>query len=80
MEKIRLAVTEIWVPQVWQPPARPPARPDHDYNTPPARRAEGLKMADHNGDKLLTMHTYFLHEGLYLDAPLVGLQVDTAKH
>ena len=24
MEKIRQAVTEIWVPQVWQPPARPP--------------------------------------------------------
>ena len=32
MEKIRQAVTEIWVPQVWQPPARPPARP------PEARR------------------------------------------
>ena len=27
MEKIRQAVTEIWVPQVWQPPAQPPARP-----------------------------------------------------
>ena len=26
MEKIRRAVTEICVPQVWQPPARPPAR------------------------------------------------------
>ena len=26
MEKIPQAVTEIWVPQVWQPPARPPAR------------------------------------------------------
>ena len=26
MEKIRQAVTEIWVPQVWQPPVRPPAR------------------------------------------------------
>ena len=26
-EKIHQAVTEIWVPQVWQPPARPPARP-----------------------------------------------------
>ena len=26
MEKIRQAVTKIWVPQVWQPPARPPAR------------------------------------------------------
>ena len=26
MEKIHQAVTEIWVPQVWQPPARPPAR------------------------------------------------------
>ena len=24
IEKICLAVTEIWVPQVWQPPARPP--------------------------------------------------------
>ena len=26
MEKIRQAVTKIWVPQVWQPPARPPGR------------------------------------------------------
>ena len=26
MRKIHQAVTEIWVPQVWQPPARPPAR------------------------------------------------------
>ena len=26
MEKIHQAVTEIWVPQVWQPPARLPAR------------------------------------------------------
>ena len=26
MEKIHQAVTEIWVPQLWQPPARPPAR------------------------------------------------------
>ena len=25
------------------PPSRPPARPDRDDNTPPARRAEGLK-------------------------------------
>ena len=41
IEKIRQAVTEIWVPQVWQPPAQPPARPDRDDNTPPARRAEG---------------------------------------
>ena len=35
--KIHQAVTEIWVPQVWQPP---PARPDRDDNTPPARRAD----------------------------------------
>ena len=27
IEKIHQAVTEIWVPQVWQPPARPPTRP-----------------------------------------------------
>ena len=27
MEKIHQAVTEIWVPQVWQPPARPAGRP-----------------------------------------------------
>ena len=26
MEKIHQAVTEIWIPQVWQPAARPPAR------------------------------------------------------
>ena len=34
MEKIHQAVTEIWVPQVWQPPARPPTRPPA---RPPAR-------------------------------------------
>ena len=34
MEKIHQEVTEIWVPQVWQPPARPPARPP---THPPAR-------------------------------------------
>ena len=48
MDKIGQAVTEIWVPQVWQPPARPPthppASPDRDDNTPPARRAEGWKL------------------------------------
>ena len=27
MEKIHQEVTEIWVPQVWQPPAQPPTRP-----------------------------------------------------
>ena len=36
-EKIRQAVTEIWVPQIWQlpgwPPARPLMRPDCDNNT-----------------------------------------------
>ena len=37
MVKIRQAVTEICVPQVWQLPARP----DRDDNTPPARRAQG---------------------------------------
>ena len=31
MEKIGQGVTEIWVPKVWQPPARP----DRDDNTPP---------------------------------------------
>ena len=39
MEKIQQAVTEIWVPQVWQPPARPllthwsyvPFAPSHRY-------------------------------------------------
>ena len=33
-EKIHQAVTEIWVPQVWQLPAQPPARPPV---RPPAR-------------------------------------------
>ena len=35
-EKIRQAVSQIWVPQVWQPPACPPAR---------TMRAEGYKLA-----------------------------------
>ena len=41
MKKIPQAVTETWVCQVWQPPSSPPACPDCDENTPPARRAEG---------------------------------------
>ena len=36
MEKIRQAVTEIWVPQVWQPPARPPARPPEPWRQYPS--------------------------------------------
>ena len=31
IEKIRQAVTEIWVPQVWQPPAQPPAHPPRPW-------------------------------------------------
>ena len=34
MEKIHQAVTEIWVPQVWQPPARPPG-PWRQYPSSP---------------------------------------------
>ena len=34
MEKIRRAFTEIWVPQVWQPPARPPG-PWRQYPSSP---------------------------------------------
>ena len=34
MEKIRQVVTEIWVPQVWQPPARPP-EPWRQYPSSP---------------------------------------------
>ena len=41
MEKIHQAITEIWVPRVWQPPFRPPAHLDRDDNTSPARMAEG---------------------------------------
>ena len=37
IDKIHRPVAEIKVPQIWQPPARP----DHDDYTPPARRAEG---------------------------------------
>ena len=36
MEKIRQAVTEIWVPQVWQPPARPPGRPPEPWRQYPS--------------------------------------------
>ena len=41
MEKIRQAVTEIWVPQVWQPPARPPG-PWRQYPSSP--EGWGVKM------------------------------------
>ena len=36
MEKIRQAVTEIWVPQVWQPPARPPTHPPEPWRQYPS--------------------------------------------
>ena len=43
MEKIRQAVTEIWVPQVWQPPARPPG-PWRQYPSSP--EGWGVKRCD----------------------------------
>ena len=45
MEKIHQAVTEIWVPQVWQPPARPPARPPGPWRQyPSSPEGWGVKM------------------------------------
>ena len=45
MEKIRQAVTEIWVPQVWQPPARPPARPPEPWRQyPSSPKGWGVKI------------------------------------
>ena len=43
MEKIHQAVTEIWVPQVWQPPARP-AGPWRQY--PSSLEGWGVKRCD----------------------------------
>ena len=50
MEKIHLAITEIWVPQVWQPPARPharqPARPTEPWvQYPSSPEGWGVKKA-----------------------------------
>ena len=47
MEKIHQAVTEIWVPQVWQPPARPPARPPGPWRQyPSSPEGWGVKRCD----------------------------------
>ena len=46
MEKIHQAVTEIWVPQVWQPPTRPPARPPGLWRQyPSSPEGWGVKMS-----------------------------------
>ena len=45
MEKICQAVTEIWVPQVWQPPARPPG-PWRQYPSSPEGGGGGCKKDD----------------------------------
>ena len=45
MEKIRQAVTEIWVPQVWQPSAQPPPRPPRPWRQyPSSSEGWGVKM------------------------------------
>ena len=47
MEKIHQEVTEIWVPQVWQPPARPPARPPGPWRQyPSSPEGWGVKTID----------------------------------
>ena len=48
-EKIHQAVTEIWAPQVWQPPARPPARlPGPWRQYPSSPEGWGVKMVSNN--------------------------------
>ena len=44
MEKIHQAVTKIWVLQVWQPPARPQARPPGPWRQyPSSPEGQGVK-------------------------------------
>ena len=43
MEKIRQAVTEMWVPQVWQPPGPPADRPPTRTVTTIPLQPEGLR-------------------------------------
>ena len=40
MEKIRQAITEIWVLKVWQPPAQPPTRTDDNPLQPRGLRGK----------------------------------------
>ena len=47
MEKIHQEVTEIWVPQIWQPPARLPTRPPARTVTTIPLQPGGLR--DKNG-------------------------------
>ena len=55
-EKIRQAVTEMWVPQIWQPPARPPAR---TVTTIPLQPG-GLRGKNLPRFEIFTHHVYFL--------------------
>ena len=54
MEKIHQAVTEIWIPQVWQPPARP----DRDDNTLQPGGLRGKN--DHIFNLHITLHMWNL--------------------
>ena len=52
MEKIHQAVTEIWVPQVWQPPARPPARTPGPWRQyPSSPEGWGVKRCNRRTDR-----------------------------
>ena len=53
-EKIHQAVTEIWVPQVWQPPARP----DRDNNAPQAlkRKTKKTRKTKHKNNEVIPLH------------------------
>ena len=52
MEKIHQAVTEIWVPQVWQPPARPPAcTPGPWRQYPSSPEGWGVKRCNRRTDR-----------------------------
>ena len=63
IEKIRQAVTEIWVPQVWQPPAQPPNRPPVQPPTRPPARTVTTILLQPRGLRGKNVHRPVLYTG-----------------
>ena len=87
MEKIHQEVTEIWVPQVWQPPARPldrpPTRPPGPWRQyPSSPEGWGVKKCKYIFVSLKSFVAYWRHMALEILAntcPGNGMLSDDTK-